>query len=141
MDTENYRTPGQLIEALLEERGWTQRILAVIIGEYETGINKIIAGKKPVTAKMALLLGEVFNIRAEKFMELQKDYDLAQARLIERPDPRRATRAALFGGLPVSEMIKRRWIDAEDVRDVDKVENALIKFFSVKSINEIWSLT
>jgi HTH-type transcriptional regulator/antitoxin HigA len=137
MDIDDFRTPGQLIEALLEERGWTQRLLAVILGEYETGINKIIAGKKPVTAKMALLLGEVFDLDPDKFMDLQKVYDLAQARLLARPDPDRATRTAILGGLPVSEMIKRRWIDAEDVRNVDKVEKALVKFFGVESINEI----
>lgn len=134
---EDYRTPGQLIEALLKERGWTQRLLAVIIGEYETGINKIISGKKPVTAKMALLLGEVFNIDPDRFMELQKVYDLAQAKIVSRPDPGRATRAALFGGLPVSEMIKRGWIDADDVRDVPRIEQALAKFFGVVSVNEI----
>jgi HTH-type transcriptional regulator/antitoxin HigA len=136
MITDDFRTPGQLIEALLEERGWTQRLLAVILGEYETGLNKIIAGKKPVTAKMALLLGEVFNLSAEKFMELQKDYDLAQARLLARPDPDRATRTALLGGLPVSEMIKRGWINANGVRD-PMIEKALAKFFSVESINDI----
>ncbi len=136
MNTDDFRTPGQLIEALLEERGWTQRLLAVILGEYETGLNKIIAGKKPVTAKMALLLGEVFDLDAEKFMELQKTYDLAQARLVERPDPGRATRAALFGGLPVSEMIKRGWLNANGVRD-PKIEKALTKFFGVDSTSEI----
>jgi len=134
---DKYRTPGQLIEALLTDRGWSKRLLAVILGVNETGLNKLIAGKKPVTADMAILLGEVFELRPEKFLELQKKYDLAQARIVARPDPGRATRAHLFGGLPVSEMIRRGWLDADDVRNVPQVESALAKFFGVKSANEI----
>lgn len=132
-----HKTPGQLIKELLETRGWSQRILAIVLDVDETGINKLIAGKRPVDAEMALSLGELFDIPAERFLELQKSYDLAKARIIARPDPRRATRASLFGDLPVSEMIRRGWLDAEDIRDVKKVEAALIKFFGVKDLDEI----
>lgn len=137
MDNENYRTPGQLIESLLAARGWTKRVLSIILNIHETGLNRIVAGKMPVNAEMAILLGEVFDVPAEKFLGLQKEYDLAQARIKARPDPDRATRAHLFGGLPVSEMIKRGWLEADDIRDVPKVESALAKFFGVNSVNEI----
>lgn len=141
MDITNYRTPGQLIEDLLNERNWTQRLLAIILDVDETGINHIIAGKRAVTAEMAILLGDVFNVSAESFLALQKEYDLAKARIIARPDPGRATRAHLFGDLPVAEMIRRGWlVDVNDVRNVAKVEAALIKFFGVNSIDEIETL-
>lgn len=132
-----HRTPGQLIEELLEERGWSQRILAIVLDVDETGINKIVAGKKPVDAEMALSLGEIFGLPAEQFLDLQKKYDLAQARIIARPDPGRATRASLFGDLPVAEMIKRGWLEADDVRSIKAVEAALMKFFGVEDLNEI----
>jgi HTH-type transcriptional regulator/antitoxin HigA len=48
-----------------------------------------------------------------------------------------ATRAEIFGKLPVSEMIKRGWIDVDDMRNFPKVEVALAKFFKVNSITEI----
>lgn len=137
MNVEQFRTPGQLIDALITERNWSQRTLAIIAGIEETGLNKIITGKKQVTAEMAILLGEIFELPAEKFLDLQKAFDLAQARIIARPDPNRVTRAHIFGGLPVSEMIKRRWLDATDVKDIPKVETALAKFFGVNSIDEI----
>ncbi|MDO9255407.1 MAG: helix-turn-helix domain-containing protein, partial [Bacteroidales bacterium] len=137
MNTDNFKTPGQLIECLLSERGWTQRVLAVILGVDETGINKIIAGKKPVDAGMSILFSEIFDIPAERFLDLQTNFDLAKARLVSRPDPGRTTRAHLFGGLPVTEMIKRGWINADSVRNVDQVESALVKFFGVDSVNEI----
>lgn len=137
MNHENFKTPGQLIGTLLEERGWTQRLLSVILGVEETKLNKIISGKRAVTADMALLLGEIFRISPEDILELQKSYELAQARIVARPDPSMSTRAHLFGGLPVSEMIRRGWLDAEDVRDVQSVERSLINFFGVNSVDEI----
>jgi len=133
----DFRTPGQLIQALLDSRGWTQRVLAIILGVDETGINKIVAGKRPVDAEMALMLGDTFSVPAERFLELQKSFDLAKARIISRPNPGRATRAHLFGDLPVGEMIKRGWLDADDIRNVPKVEAALAKFFGVNLPDEI----
>jgi len=82
------------------------------------------------------MLEDVLGVPADAFLDLQKSYDLAKARLFARPDPGRATRAHLFGGLPIAEMIKRGWIDAE-VRDVRKVESELTKFFGVSSTEEI----
>lgn len=137
MDIGNFKTPGQLIESLLTERGWTQRQLAVILNVGETGINKLIAGKQPIDAKMAIALGEVFGVPAEGLLSLQAEYELAQARILARPDDNRATRAILFGDLPVPEMIKRGWLEADNVRDVKKVEASLVKFFKVASLNEI----
>jgi HTH-type transcriptional regulator / antitoxin HigA len=137
LENSGHRTPGQLISALLDANGWTQRVLSIVLGADETGINKIVAGKRPVNAEMALALGELFGVPAERFLELQKDYDLAQAKIIAKPDPGRATRAHLFGKLPISEMIKRHWIDVDDVRDVPKVQAELTRFFRASSADEI----
>jgi HTH-type transcriptional regulator/antitoxin HigA len=136
-DETDYRTPGQLLQHLLESRQWTQQTLAIVLDIDKSVINKIIAGKKAVDAKTALGLGEIFQIEPERFMELQKTYDLAQARLIARADPARAKRAHLFGDLPVAEMIKRGWLEAQAIRDVRRVESALAQFFGVDSPEEI----
>lgn len=133
----NYTTPGQLIQDLLDETGWTQRVLAIIIKCDESTLNKVISGKRALDAGMALALADVFEVEADIFLQLQKTFDLAQARLITRPDPGRANRAQLFGNLPVSEMIKRGWILADDVRNVPQVESALASFFDASEANEI----
>ncbi|WP_081505888.1 HigA family addiction module antitoxin [Azospirillum lipoferum] len=137
IDAAEYRTPGQLIEALLKDRGWTKRTLAIVLDVDESGITRIVSDKQSVSAAMALSLEEVFGVAAERFLELQKDYDLAKARIAARPDPGRKTRAHLFGGLPVAEMIKRCWIEADDIRDVPTVERSLAKFFGVDSPDQI----
>lgn len=132
-----YATPGQLIAELLERRGWSQRALAVVLEKDESTINKIVAGKGSVTTETALALEDVFGVDAERFLELQRKYDLAVARIASRPDRGRATRAALFADLPIAAMIKRGWISASDPQDLKAVESGLIKFFGVASADEI----
>lgn len=133
----DFKTPGQLIESLLNERGWSQRTLAMIIGKGEAAVNKIMLGKQSLDAETALLLEEVFAIEAERFLALQRDFDLAIARASARPDPMRATRAHIFGGLPIGEMSKRGWLGAVNVRDVKQVEEALADFFDARSAEDI----
>lgn len=137
LNSKDFRSPGQFIQALLDQRGWTQRTLSLVLGVGETTVNKFVSNKQPIDAGLALILEEVFRIPAEQFLALQKDLDLAQARIIANPDPARATRALLYGDLPVAEMIKRGWIDAESVKDTKKVEAGLIRFFGVNRLDDI----
>lgn len=137
MDTTPYRSPGQLLQALLEARGWTQKVLSLVLGIDQAIVSKLVADKRPIDATMALSLSEVFDLPPEEFLALQQSYDLATARITARPDPQRSVRATVFGGLPVTEMIKRGWLEADNIKDVQKVEAALAKFFKVSAINEI----
>jgi len=132
-----HTTPGQLIAELLEKRGWSQRSLAIVLEKDESTINKIISGKGKVTTETALALEDVFGVQAEQFLDLQRKYDLAVARISTRPDRGRATRAALFADLPIAAMIKRGWIDADNPHDLKAVESGLVKFFGETSSNEI----
>ncbi|MBT9614218.1 MAG: HigA family addiction module antidote protein [Burkholderiales bacterium] len=136
-EDEEFKTPGQLIESLLKERGWSNRVLALVLDADETGVSKLIADKKSVTPEIAISLEEVFKVSAERFLSLQRNYDLAKARLVSRPNPKRSTRAHLFAGLPVAEMIKRRWLDVEDIRDMPNVEKSIAKFFGVEAVDQI----
>lgn len=132
-----FKTPGQLITSLLTERDWSQRLLASVLDISESTTNKLILGNQAVTAEIAICLEEVFNVPAEEFLTLQKDYDLARARLVARPDEGRVTRAKLFSGLPVAEMIKRHWLEASDIKNMPEIEAALAKFFRAPTINDI----
>lgn len=137
MNEAKFRTPGQLIEALLTQRGWNNRILAAVLEVEETGISKLISSKKAVTPEVAISLEEVFGVPAERFLELQRDLDLAKARIITIPNPARAERAQVFAELPVAELIKRQWIKVEDIRDLNAVDHALIEFFDGQNPSQI----
>lgn len=140
MNATKYRTPGQLIEALLLQRGWSNRVLAAVLDLEETGVSKLISAKKAVTPEMSILLEEVFQVPAETFLELQRSLDLAKARIVSIPNPDRAMRAQLFSELPVTEMIQRRWIDVEEMRDMVAVDEAIHKFFEGHNPTKISAL-
>jgi HTH-type transcriptional regulator/antitoxin HigA len=132
-----HKTPGQLIAALLAERGWTQRVLALVLHMDETGINKLVSDKRSIDANLSLSLEEVFKVPAEQFLALQNSYELAKARISFKPDAGRANRALLYGDLPVAEMIKRGWIFAESVKDTAAVEKELMRFFGANRLEDI----
>jgi len=134
---EPYRTPAQLIEERLRERGWTQRVLALILALDETTVSKILSGKKPVDAELALTLHAVLDIDPEQLLQLQKSYELAKAHLEVRIDPQLKKRANLIGKLPIQEMIKRGWLDVHDSRNLNDIEGALTKFFGEQSPDDI----
>lgn len=137
MENSQFRTPGQLIEALLAERGWNNRILAAVLEAEETGISKLISSKKAVTPEVAISLEEVFGVPAERFLELQRNLDLAKARIVTIPNPARAERAQVFAELPVAELIKRQWIKVDDIRDLGAVDQALCEFFEGNNPSQI----
>lgn len=55
------KTPGEVIRALLKERGWTQEYLARLMGRYRPEVNNLISGKTGITAETAVALAASFN--------------------------------------------------------------------------------
>lgn len=132
------RTPGQLLTALLKERGWTKRTLAIVLGIDEATVTRLVSDKRPLSADLALQLEEVFGVAAERLLALQKDYDLQLARIAYRSDPGRAIRAQIFGALPIAEMTKRGWLPGVvNVKDVATVEKAVATFFDAERIDDV----
>ena len=122
--------PGEYIREELDERGWTQRDLAYILGRKEQSINPIISGKRGITADMAKALGEAFDVSPELFINLQKEYDLARA---QEPDPGIAKRAQFFRkSFPVRAMFIRGWLD-EDTNP-NLLEAQMARFFEVDDV-------
>ncbi|MEY9885565.1 helix-turn-helix domain-containing protein [Bradyrhizobium sp. USDA 329] len=136
LDSKDFRTPGQFVSALMEQRSWTQVTLAVVLGLDKSGVARLVADKRPIDAELALTLEELFEVPAEQFLSIQHRYDLALARVTRRPDSGRSVRAHLYGQLPISEMIKRGWINAQDIRD-PAVTTELMRFFGVNRIEDI----
>jgi HTH-type transcriptional regulator / antitoxin HigA len=120
--------PGFYIKEEMEERGWSQRDLAFILGCSEQVINPILNGKRSISSEMAKALGDAFDVPAEFFANLQQAYDLAQAR---NPDPSVAARRLMQTAFPVRDMIKRGWIEQSDA---DMLNTQLQRFFDVPEL-------
>lgn len=69
-----------LMEDFIQGFGITQNKLAVSIGVPPHRINKIVHGKRDVTADMVLRLARYFGTSAEFWLNLQSHYELDRAK-------------------------------------------------------------
>ncbi|MEW6755453.1 MAG: HigA family addiction module antitoxin [Candidatus Latescibacterota bacterium] len=74
----------------LEERGWTQKDLAEILGRPLQSVNQIINGRKRITPETAVELAAAFGTSRELWLHLEASFRLSQ---LGRPDPAIARRA------------------------------------------------
>jgi HTH-type transcriptional regulator/antitoxin HigA len=123
--------PGHFIKEELDARGWAQSDLAYILGCPVQAVNMIISGKRGISPEMAKALGQAFDVPAEFFANLQKAFDLSQAR---DPDPGVRRRARLQSAFPIREMIKRGWLHETDPA---MLESQMMRFFEVNQLEDI----
>ena len=73
-------TPGEILaEEFLQPLGLSHRALARRMGVNPMRINEIVRGKRAITADTALRLAGVLGTSARFWMNLQTNFDLAQA--------------------------------------------------------------
>src|SRR5689334_1295755 len=72
--------PGEVVVDYLEFHGWTQRDLARRTDLTPKTISEICNGKGPITAPTALALEKVFQRPAHFWLNLQRQFDEAEAR-------------------------------------------------------------
>jgi HTH-type transcriptional regulator/antitoxin HigA len=123
--------PGEFIAEELAARGWLQRDLAFILGVPEQAVNMILSGKRGISPEMAKALGDAFDVSPIYFLNMQKAYEMSNAR---EPDPAIARRAQLQRIYPVREMIRRSWIEDSDV---PLLEAQLMRFFRRNDLIDI----
>ena len=72
--------PGEVIKDELEFRGISQRRLAAEIGVPASQLNEVLNAKRPLSAEMALLIGQALDLDAEPLLSLQMKYNLLSAK-------------------------------------------------------------
>ncbi|MBX3640013.1 MAG: HigA family addiction module antidote protein [Nitrosomonas sp.] len=68
--------PGEFLDETLRELKISQAGFARAIGVSPMRISHVIKGTRPVTAKLALLIGRVFGQSPQYWLNLQIAYDL-----------------------------------------------------------------
>lgn len=124
--------PGSFIVEELEARGWTQVDLAYILGITPQQLSPILTGKLGISPDMAVALGDAFDMPADFFANLQKQYDLFKAK---RPNAAVKARANWLNVFPLREMIKRGWIDDSD--DPSLLDLQMTRFFNRNRVEDI----
>ena len=123
--------PGFYIKEELDERGWSQRDLAFILGVPEQAVNMIVGGKRGLSPDMARALGDAFDVHPDLFANLQKNYDMA---LAKPPNPGVSLLGKMHVRYPVREMVNRGWLVNSDA---NMLEEQLVRFFGVSGPSEI----
>ena len=72
--------PGEVIKDELEFLGISQRRLAAEIGVPASQLNEVLNAKRPLSAEMALLIGQALNLDAAPLLSLQMKYNLLSAK-------------------------------------------------------------
>ena len=72
--------PGEGIKDELEFRGISQRRLAKLIGVPASQLNEVLNAKRPLSAELALLIGQALDIEAAPLLALQMKYNLLSAK-------------------------------------------------------------
>jgi addiction module HigA family antidote len=127
--------PGEMVLEYLDFHGWSQRDLARRTGLTPKTISKICSGKAPISPVTALALEKVLQRPAHFWLNLQRHFDEAEARLRELArSPQWSEWARSF---PLKEMKRLKFSVPEGRSDAD----TLLNFFGVaspESWNAVW---
>jgi addiction module HigA family antidote len=125
--------PGATIRDVIEAKGMTQQELADRMSRPANKVNEILQGKRAITVETALELELVLGWPASFWLEREKNYQLAKARLAAEAEFQgQAKRLKEF---PVPEMIKLGWIRKMPT-PVAQVRE-LLAFFGVTSFDRL----
>lgn len=72
--------PGEVLKDEIEARGISQRQLAQNMGLTYSVVNEILNGRRPLTAKTALMFEAALDVPADSLMYLQTKYNMQTAR-------------------------------------------------------------
>jgi len=126
--------PGEVVADYLEFQGWAQRDLARRTGLTPKTISEICNGKAPITATTALALEKVLQRPAHFWLNLQREFDEAEARNYALAKSNQWVEWARK--FPLKEMQKLRFLDAGK-SEVDTLLNFL-GVSSPDSWNAVW---
>lgn len=66
-------SPGEILSAELEARGWTQKDIAEITGRPHQAINEIVKGSKQITPDTAIELSQALGTSSEFWLNLESN--------------------------------------------------------------------
>lgn len=128
-------SPGGVVRASMEAKGWTQSDLAYALGTTTASVNYILNNKRGIGGAMARALGVALDCDPAVFARAQAEWEIQSA---DEPSPEIATRARILTKFPLREMVKRGWIDPEHGKGT--LEEQVCRFFDVASLDDVPSI-
>lgn len=125
--------PGEFLRDELEERGWTEKEFAEILGRPVQAVSEILNGRKQIVTETALALAEALGTSAELWINLQSTYDLHTAKSIRPSATEVGRRSRLRERVPVAELRQRGWLP--DTSDIAQLEDAARKLLGTSDLD------
>jgi len=72
-------SPGEAIKEELDERGWSQRDLAAIMGVQPSIVSGIVNGTKPISLDVARNLAAAFGTSTQYWVNMETAFRLHQS--------------------------------------------------------------
>lgn len=124
--------PGRFITNRLEDRNWTQKELATVLGITPIHLSQVMKGESPLTYDMAQRLGATFDTSAQywsnlylSFVQWKNEDDLALSDT--------EVRSAIYERMPVKDMLKKKWLKkSATVKDLEK---QALTFWDIKKLD------
>ncbi len=130
---ERVSPPGNTIRDILDEIDMSQAELARRMGRPPNKINKIIQGKKAITADTALELESVLGLPASFWMNREQNYQLALSQLEQLEEQEQACEIAK--DFPCAQMARLGWIEKK-TSWLEKYQQ-LLRFFASAKLNAL----
>ncbi len=126
-------SPGETIEDILEERGWTKKDFADRAGFSTKHVNELVKGRVSITAEMAERLSRVLGSTPAFWLTSDASYQAAleRRRVIEEA----CEDADWLKELPLSSMKKYGWI--REFKNKGEQVLECLRYFGVHSV-DIW---
>jgi len=123
--------PGDTIEDLLDERGWTQAELAKRVNYTKKHINELVRGHKPITPEAAERLSLVLGSTTDFWLVREAQYRaaLAEQEAIEHAKQH----ADWLKELPLAWMRKQGWV--HQTRNSGRQVLEALRFFGVATVD------
>ncbi len=125
--------PGEYLRDELEERGWTAKEFAEILGRPVQAVSEILNGRKQIMPETAIALGEALGTSAELWTNLQTMFNLHEAKSNRPSISDVARRSHLRTRVPVAELRQRGWLP--DTNDLDNLESAVKNLLRIPNLN------
>ncbi len=128
--------PGELIRNEIEERGWTQKTFAGILGISVPRVNRMLKNKDSISYERANLLAKAFGATAQFWINADINYRLRMEEANTINDII-AIKAQINTHMPIQDMIKKRWLQPYR-KNYNKLIEQIKQFWNVSSIDFSW---
>jgi HTH-type transcriptional regulator/antitoxin HigA len=125
--------PGEYLRDELEERGWTEKEFAEILGRPVQAVSEILNGRKQVTPETALSLADALGTSPEVWLNLQAAYNLSEAKAKRSPGSEVSRRSRIRSLVPIAELRRRGWLP--DTNDIDVLEASVKELVGISDLS------